>query len=74
MFPRWFNVLLLQTFVGEQRYEQLHPPLSLSLFPPFYPVSLDLLGVDIRHIVKGMKEATAELINNKHNKQLKVHL
>ena len=71
MFPRWLNVLLLQTLVGEQRYEQLHPPLSLS---PFYPVSLDLLGVDIRHIVKGMKEATAELINNKHNQQLKVHL
>ena len=34
-------------------------------------VSLDLLAADVRLVAKGMKDATAELINNKHNKPLK---
>ena len=37
-------------------------------------VSLDLLAVDIRQMTKGLKEATAELITNKHNKPLKVRI
>ncbi|KAL5496330.1 hypothetical protein EMCRGX_G012589 [Ephydatia muelleri] len=34
-------------------------------------VSLDLLAADIRTLVQGMKEATSELLNAKHNKPLK---
>lgn len=33
---------------------------------------MDLLGSDVREMVKGMKLATTELVNNKHNKKLKV--
>lgn len=36
------------------------------------PVSLQLLGVDIRQMSKGLKEATKELVENKQNKKLKV--
>ena len=35
-------------------------------------VSLQLLGVDIRLMSRGLKEATKELVENKHNKKLKV--
>jgi len=34
-------------------------------------VSLDLLSADLRQITREMKEATAELINNRQNKTLK---
>jgi hypothetical protein len=52
-------------------------PLSLSVFNELNyfekagGVHLDLLGVDVREIAKGMKMATAELVNNKNNKKLK---
>ena len=36
-----------------------------------HTVSLDLLTADFRQISRGMKEATAELINNKQNQPLK---
>lgn len=35
-------------------------------------MSLQLLGIDIRHMSKGLKEATKELVENKQNKKLKV--
>lgn len=34
-------------------------------------MSLDLLAADIRLLVKGMKDATGELVNNKSNELLK---
>lgn len=34
-------------------------------------MSLDLLAADIRQLVKGMKDSTGELINNKQNEKLK---
>ena len=39
-----------------------------------HTVSLQLLGVDIRQMSKGLKEATKELVENKQNKKLKVNL
>ena len=48
------------------------PSLMISPPPSFLPVSLDLLAVDLKQITREMKEATAELINNKQNKPLKV--
>lgn len=47
---------------------------ELCLYNSLYllPVSLQLLGVDIRQMSKGLKEATKELVENKQNKKLKV--
>ncbi len=36
-----------------------------------FSVSLDLLAADIRVLLKGMKDATGELVNNKQNEALK---
>ena len=44
---------------------------NMFTFSPI-SVSLQLLGVDIRQMSKGLKEATRELVENKHNKKLKV--
>ena len=48
--------------------------LYFYLFLFSYLVNLDLLGVDLRDLVQGMKLATGELINNKQNRRLKVCL
>ena len=53
------------------------PPPPFFLLPPSplsspQLVSLDLLSADLRQITREMKEATAELINNRQNKPLKV--
>ena len=37
-----------------------------------FVVNLDLLGVDVREAVQGMKLATSEFVSNKQNKRLKV--
>ena len=53
--------------------EDVYTVLKVKVF--FSPlVSLQLLGVDIRQMSKGLKEATKELIENRQNKKLKVSL
>ena len=64
--------LLFHSLLFDMKYTE--NSLSLSLPLSLCAVSLQLLGVDIRQMSKGLKEATKELVENKHNKKLKVKL